>query len=259
MFTADIDTSRLNVLMAQFAKESRKETDEIIRKQTAIIVGHLIAMTPPGKAKGQNLTDRGGIANSAKKLGEATIKADISSLFPTTRLKPEKVWGMIENGFRWGTGRGAKKIGEYAESVSDLRRVHRKARSPQTGRIRTGSIGQNMALTKASIRREFIKQQIKEVGMLSAGWLKAAEELKTARRAVPAWIRRHGRKPGNKVERKTRHGLAITVSNNMPYFPKNMNARMQRAIYRREAGLEKALQAMLDRKAAKINQKMRTR
>ena len=33
MFTADIDTSRLNVLMAQFAKESRKETDEIIKKK----------------------------------------------------------------------------------------------------------------------------------------------------------------------------------------------------------------------------------
>ena len=259
MITGKLDTSRLNNLMAVFAKETKKSMDEVVEDQSAIIVGHLIAITPPGKAKGQNLTKNGGIAKSAKKLGEATMKADINSLFPTTRLKSHVVWGMIEDGFRWGTGRGAKKIGEYAESVADLKRVHRKSRSRTTGRVKTGTIGQNMALTKKSILNAYIKDQIKDVGMLNAGWLRAANELGTSKRQVPAWIRRHGNMPGGVKQRNSKHGFYITVSNRMSYFPKNMASRMQAAVHRRENGLEIALEAMFLRKAQKINQKMRNK
>jgi len=252
MFDADIDTKRLNTLMAVWGKETKKGMDDVILEQSAIIVGHFIAMTPPGKAKGGD----GPIGKQEKKLGERTITADLNSLFPTTRLKSEKVWGMIENGFRWGTGRGAKKIGAYAESVADLERIHRNARSKRTGRVRTGTIGQNMALTKKSILKSFISQQIKEVGMLNAGWLRAAEELKTSKRQIPAWIRRHGKKPGDAQKTKTKSGLRVTVSNRMDYFPKNMKSRMQAAANRRERGLEKALEAMLTRKADKLTRKL---
>jgi len=256
MFSANLDTTRLNDFIALYAKESKKGIDEVVLQQSAIIVGHLIAMTPPGKSKGKNMNKDGRIEMSAKKLGENTMKADLNSLFPTVRLKSEKVWGMIENGYRWGTGRGAKKIGEYAESVADLRRVHRKARSPRTGRVRTGTIGQNMALTKASIRNQYIKEQIKEVGMLAAGWLAAGEELGTTKRAMPAWIRRHGRKPGSVTKRKSKTGLTVTVMNKMPYFPKNMESRMQSALYRREIGLEKAVDSMIQRKADKLAKRL---
>jgi len=238
--------------MAVWGKETKKGMDDVILEQSAIIVGHFIAMTPPGKAKGGD----GPIGKQEKKLGERTITADLNSLFPTTRLKSEKVWGMIENGFRWGTGRGAKKIGAYAESVADLERIHRNARSKRTGRVRTGTIGQNMALTKKSILKSFISQQIKEVGMLNAGWLRAAEELKTSKRQIPAWIRRHGKKPGDAQKTKTKSGLRVTVSNRMDYFPKNMKSRMQAAANRRERGLEKALEAMLTRKADKLTRKL---
>lgn len=257
MFTADVDTTQLNLAMAKFAKETRKSMDEVMEKQAAMIVGVLISMTPPAKARGQNITDRGGIATSAKKLGEATIKADIASLFPTTRMKPERVQGMIDNGFKWGTGRGAKQIKEYASSVADLKRIHNKARSPRTGRVKTGSVGQNMALTRAAIRNEFARSQIKRVGILNAGWLRAAKRLKTAKRATPAWITRHGDKPGGVVFRRTKHGLAINMSNKVDYFPKNIEARMQRAVTRRAAGIEKALQAMIEKKAQRANQRMR--
>jgi len=259
MITAEVNTTRLNLLMSQFAKESKKGLNEVVEQQSGIIVGHLIAMTPPGKWKGQNLTDRGGIATSAKKLGEATIKADIASLFPTTRLKPEKVKGMIESGYKWGTGRGAKKIPNYAESVADLQRYHARARSKATGRIKTGSTGQNMAMTRAAIRSEFMRMQVKRVGILNAGWLRAGKRLKTAKRAMPAWITRHGDKPGDVVFRETEHGLSIVVANRMDYFPRNIEGRIQRAVYRRAAGLEKALEAMLKRKADKINRRMKSR
>lgn len=259
MFTADVDTTRLNLAMARFAKESRKDLDEVMEKEAGTIVGGLIAMTPPGKKSGTNMTDRGGIAMSAKKLGEATIRADIASLFPTTRMKPEKVQGMIESGFRWGTGRGAKKIPRYASSVAELRRIHNAARSKATGRVKTGSIGQNMALTKAATKNEFAREQIKRVGILNAGWLRAAKQLKTSKRATPAWITRHGDKPGSAIFRRTKHGLSISLQNRMDYFPKNIESRMQLAVSRRAAGIEKAVAAMIARKAAKANQRMKSR
>jgi hypothetical protein len=259
MFTADVDTTRLNRAMALMARESRKGLDDVIEKETATIVGHLIAMTPPGKAKGRTMTDRGGIDKGAKKLGEAAIRADISLLFPTTKdvgLTNGQIKGMIENGFKWGTGRGAKQINKFASSVAELERIHKSARSYRTGRVKIGSVGQNMAITRAGIRNQFIKQQIKKVGILNAGWLRAARRLKTAKRSTPAWITRHGEKPGNVVFRKTKHGLAISVSNNLNYFPKNIESRMQQAINRRSRGIEKALVAMLERKAARAEQRM---
>lgn len=257
MFETKVDTSRLNAAMRAFAKESRKSMDEVLQKQGGILVGHLIALTPPAAARAQAMNDRGGITSQAKKRGEARIKADIASLFPTTRMKPERVWGMIDNGFRWGTGRGAKRIPEYAESLDDLERVHRFARSRATGRTRTGSTGQNMAMTNAALRREFIRQKIKKVGILNAGWLSAAKKLKTAKSKTPAWITRHGNKPGGVDFRHSRSGLTITIRNRMPYFPKDQDRRIRRALDRRQYGLEQALQAMIDRKAKKATQQMK--
>jgi hypothetical protein len=44
--------------------------------------------------------------------------------------------------------------------------------------------------------------------------------------------------------------------NKMPYFPKNMESRMQSALYRREIGLEKAVDAMIQRKADKLAKRL---
>ena len=262
MFTAQVDTTKLNLAMAKFAKESRQDLDEVMEKEAGTIVGGLIAMTPPGKKSGTNMTDRGGIAMSAKKLGEATIRADIASLFPTTKdvgLKKAQIQGMIENGFEWGTGRGRKKLNKFSDSVAELKSHHARFRSKATGRVKTGSVGQNMVVTRAGIRNEFIREQIKRVGILNAGWLRAAKQLKTAKRATPAWITRHGDKPGSAIFRRTKHGLSISLQNRMDYFPKNIESRMQLAVSRRAAGIEKAVAAMIARKAAKANQRMKSR
>lgn len=254
MITAELDTSKLNKAISLFAKTSKKSVEQVMRQQAGIIVGHVIAITPPGARKGQSMTERGGIDSSARKRGESAIKTDINILFPTTRMKPDKVYGLIQSGFRWGTGRGAKKIPYYASSAADLKRIHAKARSPITGRIRTGSIGQNMALTTTAARREFLADQKKKVGILNAGWLKAARELKTAKRATPAWITRHGNKPGSVNFSTSSLGLTITITNKMPYFPGKMDERIQQAINRRVRGIEKALVDMLTREGKKFNQ-----
>lgn len=256
MITLQIDTRRLNAAMQEFAREARKDLDIVTREQAGIIVGHLIAMTPPGASKGQAFNDRGGIDLSAKKHGEAAVAADIAALFPTTKLKDGKVYGLIDAGFEWGTGRGKKTIRDFAATEADLARIHQAARSKSTGRIRTGSTGQNMALTRNALRKSYTRQAIKKVGLLNAGWLHAARELRTAARATPAWITRHGPKRGGVRILRTFGGLAITVSNNQPYFPRDMERRIQRAVYRRQQGLQKAIAAMIEKKALRANKRM---
>lgn len=249
MFTTNVDTSGLNEALNLFAKEARKGMNDVLPKEVGIMVGHMIALTPPAAGRGQAMSDSGGITTEAKKRGEASVKADIATLFPTTRLKPERVYGMIENGFEWGTGRGKKIIRDYAESISDLERIHNFARSPKTGRVRTGQTGANMALVKSTLRTRYMKQKAKNVGRLNAGWLKAANKLKTSKRATPAWIRRHGEQAGGVQFRTSKSGLTITVSNRMRYMPRDMEKRTARAINRRIYGLTKALEAMVARKA----------
>lgn len=249
MFETHVDTSGLNAALKEFAKTSRKSMEKVTREQSAIMVAHLIGHTPPGEMKGRSINDRGGITAAAKKRGEASVAADITSLFPTVRMADDKVFSMIESGYKWGTGRGRKIIRDFATSPQDLKRIHRFARSPSTGRVRTGSTGQNMALTRGAIRREYIKQQKKKVGTLNAGWLRAARELKTAKRNTPAWITRHGAKPGGVHFRSTKSGLTITMANNMPYMPRNMASRVSRAVQRREHGMLEAMEAIIERRA----------
>lgn len=255
MLEIKIDTRRLNAAMQRMAEATKKDLAAVVRQQSGIIVGHLIALTPPGAARGQSMTDTGGIDNAAKKHGEASIAADIAVLFPTTKLASKKIEAMMEAGFQFGTGRGRKIVRDFAESESDLARIHSASRSAN-GRVRTGSTGQNMALTRSAIRRAYIKKQQQKVGLLNAGWLPAANELKTAARATPAWIRRHGSKAGGVSFVKTTQGLTITVSNRQNYFPKNMDARIQRAVFRRGDGLRKALFEMTERNARKANSAM---
>lgn len=256
MITNQVSTVRLNRAMLEFSRLGRKEMRTVVREQAGIIVGHLIAVTPPGASKGQAMNARGGIANSAKKAGEAIIAADIAALFPTTKLKDAMVHGMVDAGFEWGTGRGKKTVREFAETVADLERIHKFARSKSTGRVKTGSTGQNMAVTRAPLRKAYIKQVQKQVGKLNAGWLRAANELKTSARATPAWITRHGAQPGGSGELRTVGGILVRVFNNVPYFPKDMERRVQRAVFHREKGLQKAIAAMIERRAKAANARM---
>jgi hypothetical protein len=259
MITANVDTSRLFQVMKQFSKESRKDLGTVVQERGAIMVAHLIAYTPPGASRGQALGDRGGInAKVAKGRGESSIAADIAALFPPApRGSDEKIQGMMDSGFEFGTGRGKKIIKQHAKSLSEMKRIHDAARSKSSGRVRTGSVGQSMALAKKSLRNQYIKQAKKKVGILNAGWLRAARKLKTAKRNTPAWITRHGQQAGGVDFRHSKSGLTITVSNGVQYFPKNMTSRIDRVVNRGVYGLEKALENMIARNAAKATQRMK--
>lgn len=255
MIDIRLDTSNLEAAIAEFAKLTRKELGEVTRQQAGILVGHVIALTPPGGGKGQSLTDSGGIPLDAKKRGEARIADDISKLFVTTRL-PEPViervlYDEAFRDFEWKnpvSGGRSVRVFQRANSGSDIAIIHQRGRNPRNGRTRQNG-GGSMAITRPALVKAYIKQAIKKVGLLNAGWLNAARELKTASRAVPAWITRHGAQGGGSDVRDSGPGISIRIYNTQTWFPNGMEARVALALQRREHGLKKAMEAVLQRRA----------
>lgn len=257
MITARVDTRPMEDALSEFAKLGRKSLDEVWRQQGGILVGHVIAITPPGGKNGQSLGERGGIERSAKVRGESRIAADIASIFPTAKAPEEEVRGWIRSGIKVKPTKHSRaaQVRDIAFSLGDMARVHRIARNPQTGRTRSLG-GDNMAFARPAMLKAYIRQEQKKVGQLNAGWLKAADDLGTAKRNTPAWITRHGRRGGSSSISRTFRGTTITIANHQTWFPSGMDARVAIALKRREAGLKKAAEAILERRARAAERRM---
>jgi hypothetical protein len=257
MIDLQINTSGLQAAIAEFARVSRKDITTVVRQQAGILVGHVIALTPPATHKGGMMTDTGGISLDAKKRGESSIAADIASIFPTTSLKDEAVEALIGIGHDW-RGRGGRKmkIPVFAKTTEELRRVHQASRSPATGRTRQLG-GSGMAVTRKAVLKQYIKQEQQKVGKLNAGWLSAGRDLKTAARAMPAWIRRHGERPGGSSTTNVEDRVSVRIFNSQEWFPGTMESRVRIALRRREIGLQKAVEAILERRAKAASARMR--
>lgn len=256
MIDVQINTVNLEHALAEFATLSRKELGEVTKQQAGMLVGHVIALTPPGGSRGQAMADTGGISLAAKKRGEAAIAADIAKLFPTSNLPADQLAAMVSRGFEFRTGKGHKDtVREVAESAEDLKRIHQFARSPQSGRTRKMK-GIGMAITRKAVLRQYIRQEIAKVGKLNAGWLAAASALRTASRGTPAWITRHGRRPGGADVSDRGARIGIRIYNSQTWFPTGMEARVALAVARRERGLRTAMEAILARRAAVAERRM---
>jgi hypothetical protein len=256
MITASVNTSNLENALAEFAALTRKDLSEVTRQQAGILVGHVIAITPPGGKGGEAFTDSGGIGLSAKKRGEAAIAADIARIFPTSPLKHDTLVGMVNAGYEFQTGKGHKDtVREVAESADDLKRIHQFARNPRTGRTRKMK-GIGMAITRKAVLKQYIRQEMAKVGKLNAGWINAARELKTAGRAVPAWITRHGAGRGGADVSDRAGRIGIRMFNSEVWFPSGMDSRVALAVRRRENGLKKAMEAVLERRAKAAERRM---
>ena len=116
--------------------------------------------------------------------------------------------------------------------------------------------GDFMAYARSNLLKTYIKQEIKRVGLLNAGWLHAADQLKTAKRNTPGWITRHGRQPGGATVLTGTGRTFITISNFQAWFPSGLDGRVQLALRRREAGLKKATEAILERRAKAAERRM---
>lgn len=255
MLETVVDTSGFETAVLEFASLTRKQLAGVMKEQAGILVGNVIAITPPAGRNGTE-TERGGIALDAKKRGEASIAADISKLFPTSNVSFERLRGMVADGMEFKVGKGSKDVvRDVAETIEDIRRIHQLARNPNTGRTRKGK-GAAMAVTHSNLLRRYIKQQQAKVGLLNSGWVRAARELKTANRAIPAWITRHGSSPGGANISEARGMVAIRIFNEQAWFPKGMQDRVESALRRREKGIYKAMEAILERRARAAERRM---
>lgn len=260
MIDIDIDPSRLESAIAEFAKLTRKDLGEVTKQQAGILVGHVIAITPPGHQAA--MSDGGGISLEAKKSGESRIAADIARLFVTTRL-PEPVIDRILHAevfrdYEWQNpvqGGRPVRVHQLANSLGDLAIIHKRGRSNRTGRTNQAG-GGNMAIARPALVKQFIRQEIQKVGLLNAGWLSAARQLKTAGRNTPAWIKRHGERPGGAQIADSGPRVRIQIYNSQTWFPQGMETRVRLAVARREAGLQKAMEAVLARRAAAAEKRM---
>lgn len=256
MIDINLDTSNLERAITEFCGVTRKDCGEVTKQQAGMLVGHVIAITPPGSGRA-SLSDGSGIPLAAKKSGEAMIAGDIAKIFPTTRLSPARIDALIAARHMWEGPNGAKLYTwRKANTMADMAIVHREARNPKSGRTRAMG-GRFTALVRPALLKQYIKQQQARVGLLNAGWIAAATQLRTAARNVPAWIKRHGRQPGGASIRDSGPMISIRIFNSQTWFPGDMSRRVAAALIRREAGLRKAIEAVLARNAARANRRTR--
>ena len=113
-----------------------------------------------------------------------------------------------------------------------------------------------MAVTRSQIRAAYIKAEKLKVGLLSAGWLNAARELKTNGRYLPQWIKRHGAGPGGAEVREANGKVGIRIYNSNSWFGGGWERRLQYVISRGEKATIKATEAVLDRRAKAAERRM---
>ena len=244
--------------MAELSAETKKSIDVVIKEQTKVILGGLIKITPPGKRQGNEfLTKRGYISNKAFQNAKAIIISDVAKLFPTTAVKDEeRINAQMKRGDKFKTYHGQMNVKRFTNSLADLQSIHKRSRNSR-GRVNKGTAKANMALTRKATKNQLAKHLISKIGLLNAGWLRAAHDLKAAKSATPKWITRHGPQPGFARFRKSRHGLIITIGNKVSYYPKDAASRVRQSVFNTELHVRALIDAALKKNAQKINRKMR--
>lgn len=163
---------------------------------------------------------------------------------------------MNAGGFKWLAANGRRYgVSEFAKSPADLKRIHKAARNKRTGRTNAG-YGANMAVTRAALRKAYITQEKKKVGLLSAGWINAARDLKTPGRYLPTWITRHGAGPGGTQTMKSGGRVMIRISNSNDWFGAGWDRRLAYVISRGEKAMLSATKNILESEARKAERRM---
>jgi hypothetical protein len=285
---AQVDVLEFNNAMKEIERETGVLADDIMLDNAALMCADLIRSTPPGKVGAQSEFDsrkmlegkidrdiRGlvyGIEGGFSKaiIGKAKAEGktytlfrdnrDVISLADEDKLDPSGT--SIAELHNKSRGKGGNVL-QSAKNDARGRRVildHKALRKRAAG----ATVGKSLwltekILTRASVLRRFVREQITHIGKTKAGWLPAfTEAMKyaiTARYSPPAWVTRHAGVGSFTIEKPSggTYGFFEAV-NSVPWIKKTKVAAMVDSIMRTRARdfqrgyYAKRLQTIMDAK-----------
>jgi len=168
MLALNIDTGNIEKQLEQLAFASGKTVEDVARDQMRLWLNDLIKRTPPfpkgNTGKGNSI--------DARRTGEGAVESGFSEIF-------------------WPVFPRRKGNNLTALVLSGILNVHKKSRDIR-GRTRRNT-AKKIAAHRSDLKKA-IRQVKKHVGRLKAGWLGAADQLKTktpGRVIAPVWVKRH--------------------------------------------------------------------
>ncbi len=253
-----------------FQQTSKKAFSENLVMVAKGVIKRVIALTPPASGK----------ANSgAKQAGEAAIMRDLFRIFmPQSRENLEQFWGMAPSGEirEEFAHKGQKALGTVITKVlkrEDLVGWHNSRRNATNGRVMGGGAGGSLNRTRAAslttgLRKKdllgldiglvesrdfkwFADRVKARVGILAAGWNRAADTLKVSR---PQWIKRHGSGRGDIKVNLSSANLSIVASNDVRYAGnvRDLDRRVQSAVNQQAEALRRRIAQYLEKQAGKL-------
>jgi len=244
-----VDARAFSAALGKMMTQSKRDLGEVLKEQARGVIKRAIAITPP--SNGQNT------GAAAKRLGEKAVESDLLRIF--NPLDPAEYKGELaaNGGFRLrrvshaDNRRGAKLTDiDIFLKPSDMPRFHQNQRRSK-GRVTTirreNLIGRKysdvatMGFVTWQDFRAYVKTVNARIGMLAAGWLRAAAALGV--RGVPAWIGRHSSIPGSVRIDLSRDNMSITATNGARFAG---NVR----------GLERRIQSAVDYQAQAMERRI---
>jgi len=226
-------------LAVELKRQVKKSQEEVMREMTKDLVGTVIALTPPSAGKHAS-------GMTAKKRGERTTEGQIRRVFEGVTKSN------LSNNNPLASGGHTRN-----QSTNWMAATHKRAR--RNGTVKRGSVRYRHKVMKGPLNR-YIRMRKSKVGMLAAGWGKAAADFGVRGRNYPAWIKRHqGKAKGTASFKVTKDNIHVRFTNNVRYAGNVavMRGRLNWALGRQaEASLRKRMSKGL-RDAAKKSKVVR--
>lgn len=132
-----------------------------------------------------------------------------------------------------------------------VKQVHQQRRSRSTGTVRKD--GYSMLITRPGSLADYIKRVQKKVGIMKAGWRKAAQALDVT---LPTFVKNAPRGSGDvRIDLENESDPSVTMTNNTPGIRRSMDSIMDRTLrgrrLRMAKDIENKLEAALKKEQAK--------
>lgn len=226
--TFEIANARLIQTLKDVGPQLRKGNKEMVTKASRLAITKAVAITPP-------MSKDRGPTKETQRFAERIVQGDVRRVLATAAYAYETIQSpAAASAFWFLTHRGGAKRRvaniEAAEAIvrkhsynvrmrdapivmrADVRE-HERAR--KRGRVPKGARVKQIAIRPTEINQHIRRKQ-KNIGLLAAGWLPAADHLKA--RGVPAWIKRHrGKAEGSIKIQDTQDQFIMDLINSVPW------------------------------------------